>query len=321
MWYARHKIGIWIAGAALAAALAAVIVVLLSTCLLGNHSVSEATCTQDAVCTRCGKTIACATGHAFAPATCTKPRTCTRCQATEGEPLGHTLTAATCTRVAACTRCHATFGETAGHRYADATFQSPAVCVFCGRQVGDPLPPLAPTLGLAPNMQVGNAYAYTTAGCTDAAAGVTGTASILRYEILSCDATFPAVEGYEWRVVTVQLAFSGDDAAQYGVVSAATIGDYYTADVAIAEAENGDSIGMLQIDGAPTLCTIRTEAETEGGWYGRTLRFTWREGVCVPVGYDGVLFLLYDARLCAADGAAPPVSSLPFGETLVFRMA
>ena len=56
-----------------------------------EHTFSEATCTEDSVCTYCGKVGAQkATGHTYAPATCTEPETC-HCGATRGGALGHDM--------------------------------------------------------------------------------------------------------------------------------------------------------------------------------------------------------------------------------------
>ena len=313
---------LWIAAAVAGAASVTLAVLLLATCVFGNHRYTEATCTEPSVCLRCGKTRTEPLGHVFSAAICEAPEICARCGATRGEPLGHDFLPATCTAPETCSRCGETRGEPLGHVMADATYQTPAVCTRCGYTEGDPLPAaLAGRTFTA--LEVGRPCPYTTAAYGDNGIDVTGTAEIADYRIFGGDADFPAREGYEWHVFTVRLVFSGEDAQQNGMQSAMTYGDYYTcdADVGVGKDENGLRPFVANLYGARVQCWQKSLPEEESDWFGQELRITWKEGVLLPEGYDGTLFILYHHRLTEnADRLFLPASKVLTEDALVFRL-
>ena len=66
-----------------------------------------ATCTKDAVCSKCGEVLeGTKASHDWTDADCTTPKTCSVCKTTEGEALGHT------TENGVCERCGETIGGT-----------------------------------------------------------------------------------------------------------------------------------------------------------------------------------------------------------------
>ena len=103
-----------------------------------GHTGGTATCTEQAVCTRCNEKYGDVLGHAYeetvTPPTCTQKgyttHTCSRCSDnyvdTYVDALGHTGGTATCTEQAVCTRCNEKYGELAKHNYKDG------VCIVCG---------------------------------------------------------------------------------------------------------------------------------------------------------------------------------------------
>ena len=60
------------------------------TASICKHDWKEATCTEAAVCKRCGITGAAALGHDWTKATCAVKSTCTRCKITQGGLAAHT---------------------------------------------------------------------------------------------------------------------------------------------------------------------------------------------------------------------------------------
>lgn len=312
----------WIGVLLVGGAAAALIVLLCTTCLLGNHRFLEPTCTEPATCSRCGATRGDALGHVYDAATCETPATCTRCGEQNGEPLGHDFLPADCTEPEICTRCGATRGEPLGHSMTEATYQSASVCTRCGMVEGEPLPADQANATYT-QMEVGKPYAYTTASYEDFDVDVTGTAQITAYYVFDGDETFPPRSGYEWHVATVQLVFSGSDAQQNGMQSALTFGDYYTTDAEIGAPadENGMRTFVVNYMGARVQCWQKTLPAEEGDWFGRELRFTWREGVLVPRGYDGTLLILYNYRAAKdADRLFLPADLVLNDQALVFRM-
>lgn len=305
-----------------AAAIGVLVFLIRSTCVFGNHVYTPATCTEPEICTRCKETRGEPLGHAYSKATCSEPSVCVRCGERHADALGHEWLPATCTEPETCARCEETRGEPLGHSMRDATFQAPATCSRCGETFGEPLPPAFADRAVN-ELTVGEPVPYTTASFEDYSIDVTGIAEIADYRIIDGDETFPAREGYEWRIVTVRLVFDGEDAQQNGVQSAYTFGDYYTLDNAISRSEDENGMRTFAADwyGLRVQCWQKTGKTLENDWYDRELRFTWEEGVQVPKGYDGVLFILY--HFCLAEHATRlylPASEVLNDNALVFRM-
>lgn len=63
-----------------------------------SHTWTDATCTEEKTCTKCGERQGTALGHMWSDATCTEAKICSRCNETSGEPLGHTTDSGTCSR-------------------------------------------------------------------------------------------------------------------------------------------------------------------------------------------------------------------------------
>lgn len=316
------RIILWLCAALVGVAIIVLSVLLITTCVFGNHRYAPATCTEPETCERCGGTRGEPLGHVFSSATCTEPETCARCGETRGEPLGHDFLPATCTEPETCARCGETRGELLGHVMREATYQSPALCTRCGYTEGEPLPAALADMQLR-YMEVGRAVPYTTASYEDFDLDVTGTAEIVDYRIFAGDDTFPPREGYEWHVVTIRLVFSGEDARSNGMQSAMTYGDYYTADAEISTQRDENGLRPFAADyyGMRVQCWQKTLPAEESDWFGHELRFTWKEGVQVPCGYDGTLLILYHYRLAKdADRLFLPADRILSEDALVFRL-
>lgn len=82
-----------------------------------GHDFSEATCTKDAVCSRCGEVKEKALSHVPSAKMCLTDTVCTRCGEVLEAAKDHDFAAATCTQPATCKVCKATQGEPLGHDY------------------------------------------------------------------------------------------------------------------------------------------------------------------------------------------------------------
>ncbi len=316
------RILLWTGVGLTAAAIVTVAVLILCTCVFGNHTYTSATCTAPEICTRCGATRGEPLGHIYSDPTCTEREICARCGERSGEPLGHVWLPAACTEPETCARCGMTRGEPLGHDLTEANYQTPATCRRCGDVFGEPLPAALKDRTLN-EMQVGVPVPYTTASYEDYDVDVTGTAEIVDYTVTPGNDAFPAREGYEWHIATVQLVFGGEDAQKNGMLSAHTFGDWYLLDdsMAATEDENGLRPFMCDWHGMRVQCWQKTGPNEEADWYDRELRFRWKEGVLVPEGYDGVLLILYHYRLAAhATHLYLPASEVLDEHALVFRM-
>lgn len=76
--------------------------------------------------------------HNWQEATCTEVALCTKCGETKGEPIGHTYSGQTCTGVDKCIVCGAIV-PASGHVWVDATCTSPMTCGKCGETKGEPI--------------------------------------------------------------------------------------------------------------------------------------------------------------------------------------
>ena len=139
---------------AVVAVAAIVVIALLWPC---DHEWAEATCTEPATCTKCGKTDGEALGHDWQEATCTEPETCSRCGETQGEALGHEWVEATCTEPETCSVCGETEGDPLGHTVEEWTVDVEATCseegsehgtcTVCGEEVTEAIPTTEHTEG------------------------------------------------------------------------------------------------------------------------------------------------------------------------------
>lgn len=125
------KIGLAVAG------LIIIIGMLFYTHVFCIHQWTEATCTEDSVCTICGSVGEKAMGHKMNAATCTEPAKCGRCGFTEGKALGHDWADATCTSPKTCRRCGGkALEEPLGHDVQNWTVTKEASCSGPGSREG-----------------------------------------------------------------------------------------------------------------------------------------------------------------------------------------
>lgn len=153
-----------------------------------EHSFSEATCTESAVCGECGFVNGLPNGHRlsvydcntpgyclvcgsavaasdlthqFANATCTAPRTCSICGDTRGQSLGHKWNAAGCTVAKTCSVCGETEGEALGHTTDNGE------CERCGKGLFPTNHARICYYVQKKGVEVGSFYKYTTNVTTD----------------------------------------------------------------------------------------------------------------------------------------------------------
>lgn len=147
----------------------------------------------------------CHMSHEWQETTCTEPRTCLTGGETEGEPLGHTWAEAT---------------------WIEATCAEPRHCSVCDETEGEPLQADFEKYGFE-CVELDTPYPYVT-NCSESPDLTTaGTVTFTDYEVFSSDDTHPAVDGYEWRAVTVTFIFDDDNAYNYGISAYIATRDYY----------------------------------------------------------------------------------------------
>lgn len=99
-----------------------------------GHDCYKATCELASVCKICKQEVEPALGHMFTAPTCTEASKCLRCELPgEKEALGHDMVKATCTEPEKCSRCGHTEGEALGHEAPDKQdCAKDTICERCG---------------------------------------------------------------------------------------------------------------------------------------------------------------------------------------------
>lgn len=182
--------------------------------------------------------------------------------------------------------------------------------------------------GFTDFMEVGIPYAYATATSDDAAILTTGEATVTSYEIFDSAEGYPAMDGYEWRVVKMEVRFYDENTSKYGCQTSATFDDYYNSKL------HSDTFKQEDQNDQYTLYSyhiIHEGQETEGFCYFSASWGDWYTGEAgndeiiryiqwdflVPVGYDGSVACLRDARTQWPDGAY--ITDLNPADFLLFR--
>ena len=258
----------------------------------------------------------CHLGHDWQEATCTTPRTCLKGGETEGEALGHTWVDSNCTEPKHCSVCGETEGKALGHKLgSEATYQLPAYCSVCGEAVGEPLEADFDVLGLVCDMEVGKFYDYITTCKRNQDLKTVAAMAITDYNILESDDTHEAKEGYEWRIVSFDLAFYDQNARDYGYMYGYQMVDYYNNSLLLDSMEQSD-----EEDNASKYLVNYNGEDCEAYAYVRDSSVGWVDHVAtifvtyefqVPVGYDGIVIHAYDGELKSdSDSEAEPLAEI-----------
>ena len=182
--------------------------------------------------------------------------------------------------------------------------------------------------GFTSFMEEGIPYAYATATSDDATILTTGEATVTSYEIFDSADGYPAKDGYEWRVVKMEVRFYDENTSKYGCQTSATFDDYYNSKLHSDTFKQEDKTDQYTLY---SYHIIHEGQETEGFCYFSTSWGDWYTGEAgndeiiryiqwdflVPVGYDGSVAVLRDARTQWPDGAY--ITDLNPADFLLFR--
>jgi hypothetical protein len=185
--------------------------------------------------------------------------------------------------------------------------------------------------GFTDFMEVGVPYAYTTVCSKDETKTTTGELTVTSYEIFEDAEGYAPLEGYEWRVVTVEARFFDDNAWDYGISRPGTNSeDYYNVKL------HDDTIEMVEETDTyyqSRYTIIHNGQETDaysfynyGSWSGwstdeagnheSTYTQTW--DFLVPIGYDGCVVGFRSLRVEWPDDAY--ITDLNPDDFLLFRL-
>ena len=210
--------------------------------------------------------------HEWKDATCLDPRTCVTCGGTEGAPLGHDAP--------------------------EANYQDPSVCAVCGATVADILEPGMVRHGITQFAELGVTYPYTTLCLNSKEHYTTCELTFTEYRIFESSEEWPAVEGYEYRQLVLEIVASDQNARSYGISPSYNIEDHYDIelldDTSYYDEEADYSVYSVSYHGELMEVTFWSTYSWSGWKWandrGMTVnRATTVYTYLVPVGYDGVV--------------------------------
>ena len=159
----------------------------------------------------------------------------------------------------------------------------------------EPLPSEMEQAGYTEFMEVGVQYLFTTDANSANPVPTTGEVMITSYEVFDSAEGYPAKEGYEWRVVTMEATYFDDNARWYGIKLTNCSEDYYYTklhDDSITEPdEDGFETSMVIYNGIPMEAYERYTGDWSG-WHDseggrRQNKLSAKYEYLMPKGYDG----------------------------------
>ncbi len=161
----------------------------------------------------------------------------------------------------------------------------------------------------------------------------TARATVTNYQVFDSDDTHEAKDGYEWKIVEMQIKFWDENSLFYGWSVAYGCDDYYEKDEEDGEGDQGDNeyepdwdneaMHTVSWKGQDYTECRRIKVNTSNtGWVedeegNSVLTYTAKFDFLYPKGYDGILLYLYDAK----NSGIRPVNFAQTDEnTLFFRL-
>lgn len=283
------------------------LIMALSLTACGNANAPTAPTTEpDNVCD--------ANGHTWVAATCLAPKTCSVCGETEGEPLEHT--------------------------WVDANYQQPKTCSVCKVTVGEPLVTYFTESGLEEKLLApAGEYSYSLVCAMDESKRTVANVIVEDYQTIVSDDTHEAMDGYEWKILSLKLHFADENAPRYSFYPGHYLWtDKFEAHISTEEdneedlKEDDDVIYDLFTTGIPQSFQWNGVEYTDGWLHIEENLTEWKQdeggnyyidfyitiSVRVPVGYDGFVFGLDAHDWEWTDGKY--LHEVVTDNTLLFRM-
>ena len=204
----------------------------------------------------------------------------------------HEWVEANCQSPKTCSLCGKTKGKAGDHLFSEATQQNPPTCYGCGMTNGEKLPAEMEVHGITEFMEVGQTYDYTTNTYKTSNMETVAKLTVKSYDIVESAEGYPAKEGYEWRIVEMEMVFSDWAARNYGFTTSYCREDYYNTklhDDTVVYDEDADQFTHTVLYNNEEYEVILKTNSKVGNWVNHKCKFNRTFAVCVPVGYDGVV--------------------------------
>ena len=132
--------------------------------------------------------------------------------------------------------------------------------------------------------ELGVAYPYKTICSQNSAYTTVGSFTFSDYEVFISDDTHEALDGFEWRAVTITFTFDDDNAWEYGYTWSFYSYDYY----------NMQEDGITKFNGIDYPEAEINHEVLEQEWNGDVATLVCRVYALVPTGYNGIIVTPYD---------------------------
>ena len=181
--------------------------------------------------------------------------------------------------------------------------------VFARTEKPEPVVSEMELAGFTEYMEVGVEYPYTTMCYEDESYDTVGAAMVTRYEIIESADGYEAKDGYEWRLVDIEVLFNDANAWNYGISATTRVEDYYNPQlfddmlVETDESEDYYSYSSTVIHQGQEKEVSYRYVDYWGDWIGEECTYYAQWAMQVPVGYDGMVVGLQNARPETYDAA------------------
>ena len=183
--------------------------------------------------------------------------------------------------------------------------------------------------GFTEFMELGVPYPYVTATSDDPSISTTGEVTVTSYEIFDSADGYGAMEGYEWRVVKMEVRFYDENTSQYGCTYGWTVEDFYNPSLRDDTEELLEDTDAYSMYGYTVICNGE---EMDAYCYCDSYWGDWYIGdagndeivaylqcdFLVPVDYDGSVVTMYDRHMEWPEGAY--ITDLDPAYFLLFRL-
>lgn len=177
------------------------------------------------------------------------------------------------------------------HEWQEADCTQPSTCTLCGETQGEALQPSFEAHGLAANVRLGESCDYVTCCSADESKTTVGKVTFSNYRIFEDT----LLEGYEWRAVHMEIAFSDENAQNYGMKIGYAHEDYYDTeswDESYEERNNG-KLYTIRYGGVDyPECKSMFSDSGYSGWVDGVNTLKCEVFAVVPAGYDGMVICL-----------------------------
>lgn len=197
-------------------------------------------------------------------------------------------------------------GETEPHQWKDANYQAPETCAVCGATQGEALTPDFVTYEIKADLEIGKHYNYETATYENPDLTTVGDLTVLDYSIIRSDDTHEAKDGYEWRMATLQMVFSDENAHTYGYQPGTSLENFYDVrmnDGSVVYDDDGNATFTVNYYGEDMECFCRQDIPINAWQEDDTAKVVAIVSFQVPVGYDGCVFGMRNYAVEWPDGA------------------